>query len=155
MGNFIWHEWARFVSMTASVYTVWASFYAFLYRKFFWDFVGGILRAPGGFQPTKAALPFVDVIVKVPIIQIFAMLTGITLVLFELPNSPFRKSSLHRSFLVRIMLLVQQAALTILLYQGTNAALYSAIAIFGYTRAIMKDEQLEEAKSNKGSAERA
>jgi len=155
MGSFIWNEWARLVSMTASVYTVWASFYAFLYRKFFWDFIGGITRAPGGLQPSKAALPFVDVIVKVPIIQIFAMLTGITLILFELPNSPFRKSSLHRSFLVRVMLLVQQAALTILLYQGTNAALYSAIAILGYTKAIMKGERLEDAKINKGRDERA
>ena len=29
---------------------VWASFFALFYRKFFWDFVGGILRDPGGLQ---------------------------------------------------------------------------------------------------------
>ena len=30
--------------------TIWAAFWGFLYRKFFWDFVGGTLRAPGGLQ---------------------------------------------------------------------------------------------------------
>lgn len=29
---------------------VWASFFGFLYRKFFWDFIGGTLRDPGGLQ---------------------------------------------------------------------------------------------------------
>jgi len=155
MGNFIWHDWARFVSLTASVYTVWSSFYAFLYRKFFWDFVDGIVRDPGGIQPGKSALPFVAVIVKVPIVQIFAMLTGMTLIALEFPLPPLRKTAIHRSFVVRIMLLIQQAALTILLYQGTNAAIYSLIALLGYTRAIMRGEQMEDAKENRGSGERA
>jgi hypothetical protein len=29
---------------------VWASFFGLIYRKFFWDFVGGTLRDPGGLQ---------------------------------------------------------------------------------------------------------
>jgi len=155
MGNFIWHEWAHFVSVTAGVYTVWSSFYAFFYRKFFWDFVDGIVRDPGGIQPGPAALPFVAVIVKVPILQIFAMLAGIILILVEVPYSPFRKSALHRSFVVRIVLLIQQAALTILIYQGTNAALYSLIAIFAYTKALMHGEVLDESKDQRGTLERA
>jgi len=155
MGNFIWHEWARFVTLTASVYTVWSSFYAFIYRKFFWDFVDGIVRDPGGIQPGKSALPFVAVIVKVPIIQIFALLTGLTLIALEMPIPQLKKSSIYRSFVVRIVLLVQQAALTILYYQGTNAAIYSLIAIFAYTKAVMRGEQLDEAKANRASGETA
>ena len=69
MGNLIWHDFARYVSLTATVCeydpfcmpctpinsvdtadTIWASFWGILYRKFFWDFVGGVLRAPGGLQ---------------------------------------------------------------------------------------------------------
>jgi len=154
MGTFIWNEWAHFVSMTASVCAVWSTFYAFLYRKFFWDSVDGIVRDPGGIQPGNAALPFVAIIVKLPIIQIFAMLTGIILILVEVPYSPFRATSLHRSFVFRIVLLIQQAALTILLYQGTNAAIYSLIAIFAYTKAIMHGEVLDEAKANRGNGDR-
>lgn len=30
--------------------TIWASFWGMLYRKFFFDFVTGIVRAPGGVQ---------------------------------------------------------------------------------------------------------
>lgn len=29
---------------------VWAAFFGLFYRKFFWDFVGGTLRDPGGLQ---------------------------------------------------------------------------------------------------------
>ena len=69
MGNLIWHEYSRFVSITASCCewhamipdcgrdltvratdAVWASFFGLIYRKFFWDFVGGTLRDPGGLQ---------------------------------------------------------------------------------------------------------
>jgi hypothetical protein len=70
MGNLVWHEYARLVSITASVCAwhrgidsdntrinitpsldaVWASFWGLFYRKFFWDFVGGVLRNPGGLQ---------------------------------------------------------------------------------------------------------
>lgn len=30
--------------------TLWASFWAIFFRKFFWDFINGILRNPGGLQ---------------------------------------------------------------------------------------------------------
>ena len=30
--------------------TFWAGFWGLIWRKFFWDFVGGTLRDPGGFQ---------------------------------------------------------------------------------------------------------
>jgi len=72
MGKFIWHQWARFVNIFASVcaflstvsfvavlcadslrppplclcllaVVVWAGFWGCLYPKFFWDFVRGSL----------------------------------------------------------------------------------------------------------------
>jgi hypothetical protein len=67
MGQLPWHDLCRFVSITASMCpspaftapaicltttldAVWASFWGMLFRKFFWDFLGGILRNPGGIQ---------------------------------------------------------------------------------------------------------
>ena len=79
MGNFIWHEWARFVAVGASVCecslrglslqmdtdgssvdTVWAGYWGLFYRKFFWDFVNGTLRDPGGFQYVVTLSPFLN-----------------------------------------------------------------------------------------------
>jgi len=154
MGNFIWHEWARFVSITASVYAVWASFWGFFYRKFFWDFVGGILRNPGGLQPAKSALPFVAVIVKIPLVQIFAITTGIALLTLEV--APFMKrTNLYRSWIIRMVLLFQQAFLCMLFYQGTNAAVYSVIAIFAYAQAQYRGERIDDTKASSGILDRA
>ena len=36
--------------MDISLDTIWSSFFAIFYRKFFWDFVDGTVRAPGGIQ---------------------------------------------------------------------------------------------------------
>ena len=75
MGKLIWHEYSRLVAITASVCecipyhaelffypvnrlysrgilidTFWAGFWGLIWRKFFWDFVGGTMRDPGGMQ---------------------------------------------------------------------------------------------------------
>jgi len=67
MGKLIWHELSRYISLTASICAsypvvwrkssyrtltdaIWASFWGFFFRKFFWDFIGGTLRSPGGLQ---------------------------------------------------------------------------------------------------------
>lgn len=40
-----------FPSFTLSMLDgIWAAFWGMFYRKFFWDFVGGTLRDPGGIQ---------------------------------------------------------------------------------------------------------
>ncbi|PCH43416.1 hypothetical protein WOLCODRAFT_25905 [Wolfiporia cocos MD-104 SS10] len=150
MGNLIWHEWARYVAITASVYTIWAAFEGIYFRKFFWDFIGGILRAPGGLQPSPNVSFFVTIIVKAPIIQILSMLTGATLVAIEYPAPFLKGTSIHRSFVARIVLLILHAFIAVLFYQGTNGALYALIAAMAYTRAIMLGETMEEAKNNRG-----
>jgi len=150
MGNLIWHEYARFVTITASVYAVWASFWGFFYRKFFWDFVGGTLRDPGGLQASPNAAIFVTLIVKAPIVQIFAMALAMIILCIELPLPMIKQLSLYRSLVVRLVLLLFQVFLTLLFYQGTNAALWSLIAAICYGRAISLGETMEEAKQNRG-----
>jgi len=155
MGNLVWHEYARLVSVTASIYTVWASFWAIFFRKFFWDFVGGTLRDPGGLQPANGAAIFITVIVKLPIIQTLAILTGLFMIALEFPLPQLKALSIHRSLILRPVMLLMQASLTILLYQGTNAALWSLIAAGCYGRALLKDEKMAEAKDNRGRGGRA
>jgi vacuolar-type H+-ATPase subunit I/STV1 len=150
MGVFIWHQWARFVTITASVYSTWAGFWAIFYRKFFWDFVGGTIRAPGGVQAPPSAAPFVAVIVKAPVIQIFAMVLAILILVLELPAPFVKGTAVHRSFMPRVVLLVVQAFLGFLYYQGTNGAIWSVIGIIGYSRAMALGEMREELKANRG-----
>jgi len=155
MGNLIWHEYARLVSITASVYGVWAGFWGLIYRKFFWDFVGGTLRDPGGLQPSPNAAIFITIIVDFPIIQSLAMVIGLFMIALEFPLPALKGTSIHRSIVLRIVMLLMQTAVSLLYYQGTNCALWGLIAAGCYTRAQMLGEVMEDAKANKGKGGRA
>jgi len=155
MGNLIWHEWSRFISMSASVYAVWASFWGIYFRKFFWDFVGGTLRDPGGMQPAPGAKIFTDLIVKAPIIQIMAMILGLGMIALDYPIPQLQKFAIHRSIVLRIVLLLMQTMLTILFYQGTNAAIWSFVSVLCYIRALTLGETMAVAKANRGKGGRA
>lgn len=149
MGVFIWHDWARLVAIAGSVYLVWAGYWGIFYRKYFWDFVDGTLRDPGGLQPSQNALPLVNVIVKAPVLQILVILNALGTLVVEL--APFvRGTSIWRSWAFRIVILLSQTVIGLLVYQCTNGALYSLIAAFGYTMAQLKGEEMQEAKSNRG-----
>ena len=69
MGNLVWHEYARYVAISANACectfmasfpslrpnhafqdAMWGAFWGILYRKFIFDFVNGIVRGPGGVQ---------------------------------------------------------------------------------------------------------
>ncbi|EFI28155.1 hypothetical protein CC1G_14182 [Coprinopsis cinerea okayama7 len=150
MGNLIWHEYARYVSITASVYAVWAGYWGIFYRKYFWDFVDGRLRDPGGLQAGPDAAPMVAMIVKAPVIQVFAMIIGLVMLCMECPLPLIKNTSIYRNLIVRVVLLAAQFILTILFYQGVNAAVYSLLAMFCYTRAVMLGEEMKEAKENRG-----
>jgi len=150
MGAFIWHEWTRFVSISASIYAVWSAYWGMFYRKVFWDFVGGHLRAPGGLQPSPAIIPLANVIVKIPIIQILAFVVGVCILAVELPAPGVKNLAIYRTWVPRIVFLLIQATLTALYYQGTNACIWSLIAIFGYMQAQLGGEELAELKQNRG-----
>jgi len=150
MGNLIWHEYSRLVSLTATIYTIWASFWGFFFRKFFWDFVGGTLRDPGGLQAPASSAIFVTVIVKAPIIQLLTMLSAFFILALEFPLPQLKGTFMHRSIVLRVVLLVMQASSAIMFYQGTNGAIWSLIAAGCYTRALVLGEKMEVAKNNRG-----
>jgi len=151
MGVLIWHEWAHFMSVTAAVYSVWAGYWGMWYRKFFWDFVNGTIRTPGGIQPANQDALFTAIIVKAPIIQLLVILSGIGYIAFEYPLIPgIKRTSIYRSLILRAVWLTVHGVLAVLFYQGTNAALWSFISAFAYVRAIMKGESIKEAKDNRG-----
>jgi len=154
MGNLIWHELSRYIALVASAYAIWASFWGFYFRKFFWDFIGGILRNPGGLQPSPKLSFFITIIVKVPVVQILTMILGFTMIALEYPLPRLRGTALQRSMPMKTVLLFFQAFLAVLFYQGTNAAIYSLVAVICYTRAQMLGEVMKEAKENRGKAGR-
>jgi len=155
MGNLVWHEYSRLISITATVYTVWAGFWGLIYRKFFWDFVGGTLRDPGGIQPAPSAAAFIAIIVTVPVIQILSIILGLGILAIEFPMPQIKRTAIYRSLVLRVVLLIFQAFFAILFYQGTNGSIWSIIAALCYTRAIVLGEKMEEAKENRGKGERA
>jgi len=155
MGNLVWHEYARLISITASAYAVWASFFGLFYRKFFWDFVGGTLRDPGGLQPAPGAAIAITLIVKLPIIPILNAIVALVILSVENPLPLLKSMSIRRSMIFKVVLLVFQTFFSILFYQGTNAALWSLIAIMCYIRAMALGETIEEAKANRGQGGRA
>ncbi|KAH6914347.1 hypothetical protein BKA70DRAFT_1096276 [Coprinopsis sp. MPI-PUGE-AT-0042] len=150
MGTLIWHEWARLVAITASIYAVWSGMFGLFYRKYPWDFVGGTMRDPGGLQAAPSAAPMVAIIIKIPIVPALAMVLGLLNIAVNFPAPFLKGTALHRSFHLRAMLLVIQFVITILFYQGTNAAIYTLVALIGYTRAIIRGEILKEARENRG-----
>jgi hypothetical protein len=169
MGKFIWHEWARFVNIFASVYVIWAGFWGCLFPKFFWDFVRGTNltsdaakllgqvcadATPCGIVPAPGDAFFVNVIVKAPVIQILAIVFGVTHLSIEL-LPPVQKTSIYRSFPLKVVTLLIQTFLACLFYQGTNGAIYSLTAAVGYGVAIAKGEEMAVAKENRGRGGRA
>lgn len=164
MGIFLWHQWAQYVGIFASVYTVWAGIWGLFFRKFFWDFVQGTLMPgptnafnglpcadenPCGIIPAKSVSIFITLIVTVPIIQLLAIFFGLTHLMLEcLPQ--VRQYSLYRSFALRIVTYTLQTFFAVLFYQGTNGAIYSFVAVIGFTVAQMRGEIVEEAREQRG-----
>ena len=94
----------------------------------------GTLRDPGGLQcvagvslfldpihclcrPGPSGAPFVAIIVKAPVVPIFAMVLGMLLIAIEWPLPLFKNTAIGRSFTVRMLLLLFQTFLNILYYQ--------------------------------------
>jgi len=149
MGKLIWHEYSRYVAITASVYTVWAGYFGLLYRKFFWDFVSGIRRNPGGIQPANQDAFFITIMVKAPVIPIISIILGLVIVAFEYPAPFLKGTAAHRNLITRVVMLVFQIFFAIMFYQGTNGAIWSLVALIGYSRALMLGEVMKDPNANK------
>jgi len=166
MGVFIWHQWARYVAIFASVYTVWAAIWGIMYRKFFWDFINGtnidgptnkfnglncIKSETCGIVPASQDAVFVDIIVRVPIVQLICLIFGLGHLLLELLPQ-LKGSAAYRSYVLRVVTLTLQAFFAVIFYQGTNGAVYSFLAAIGYGVAQIKGEESEdEVEERKGA----
>lgn len=106
-------------------------------------------------------------IVKVPFIQTMSMILALSILTLEWPLPPFKGTRLHRSIPLRVVLLSFQASLALLFYQvcpsvigrvmllnilqGTNASLYSLIAIIFYIGALNLGEKIGPSKEQRST----
>ncbi|EJT97409.1 hypothetical protein DACRYDRAFT_25166 [Dacryopinax primogenitus] len=150
MGNLVWYEWAHYLGLTSAAYALWAGFWGLFFRKFFWDMIGGTL-GPAGIIPGPGSALFVAVIVQVPLVQILTMILSVVILMLELPPlKSMKESFVYRNFMFKASLYFGLAFLSVLFYQGINAAIYSLVTIFAYTGAQLKGEMMPEQKANKG-----
>jgi hypothetical protein len=124
------------------------------------------------YRPAPSAAIFISLIVKAPIIPIINAVVALFILSIEKPLPALKSMSIRRSLVLKIVMLVFQAFLSILFYQvrtvepvnlslpltvlkGTNAAIWSLVAIICYIRAVALGEKIEEAKANRGQGGRA
>ncbi|KAF2139896.1 uncharacterized protein K452DRAFT_289279 [Aplosporella prunicola CBS 121167] len=125
MGKLIKNHWARLIILTASAYQVLAAIEGFFWPKIFWDFMTRNLD--GAVKP-------------VPILQILNLVLGLIGLAYEWPLKFIAGSGLHRSIEARLIIYPLSALLAVLLYQGTNAALYYIIGMVVYFWAYSEGE---------------
>ena len=63
-----------------------------------------------------------------------------------------RQYAIYRSFALRIVTYTLQTFFAVLFYQGTNGALYTFVAVIGFTMAQIRGEIVEEARVQRGSS---
>jgi len=131
MGKFVWYQWAQLVNIFASIYVILAGFWGCFFPKFFWDFVRGseftqemaavVGRTctddmPCGIIPSPKDAVFVNIIVKMPILQVFSIFFGLTHLVIELVP-PIKKTAIYRSLPLKAVTLTLQAFLAGLYYE--------------------------------------
>jgi len=125
MGKLIKNHWARLIVLTAASYQIAAALEGFFWPKFFFDFL------------TKNF----DLAVKpVPILQIINLIFGIIGLAYEWPLKYLAGTAIHRSMDLRLIWLPLASLTSVLLYQGTNPALYYLVATFVYFWAYSEGE---------------
>jgi len=109
MGKLIKNHWARLIILTASFYQVAASLEGYFWPKIFWDFL--TTNLDGAVKP-------------IPILQVINTVFGLSMFALELPLKPLAGTLVHQSIEFRLMLMPLLALAAIVMYQGTNAAVY-------------------------------
>jgi hypothetical protein len=126
MGRLIKNHLARLIIMTAAAYQVAAGLHGIFWPKIFFDTI------------TKALDPVVK---PFPALQVFNILFGLLGLAWEyplpllIPNTAF-----HRSIAARLAVYPISVFVAILLYQGTNAAIYYLVGIAIYFWAYSEGE---------------
>ncbi len=75
-----------------------------------------------------------------PVLQIINLVMGIVMVAWEWPLGFLAGTAMHRSIEARLVILPLTSLAAVLLYQGTNAALYYAIGLMVYFWAYSEGE---------------
>ncbi|KAI9893844.1 MAG: hypothetical protein M1814_005397 [Vezdaea aestivalis] len=127
MGKLIKNHWARLIILTAASYQALAALYGFFWPKLFFDFLTKTLDA--------TVKPY-------PILQSVNLLCGLLGFALEWPLSFVAGSFLHRSIEFRLLFYPFSALSAILLYQGTNAALYYCIGVGVWFWAFCEGEDV-------------
>lgn len=127
MGKLIKNHWARLIILTAATYQVGAAIECFIWPKIFWDFLTRTLD--GAVRPA-------------PVLQIINLVMGIFMFSLEWPLSFIAGSGFHRSLEVRLAILPLTALSAVLIYQGTNAALYYLIGMIVYFWGYSEGEMI-------------
>ena len=157
MGKFVWHQFSRFVSITASIceYFVRCDVFHYICIQLCHRCYLGIVLRPllpqvllglcwwhlarsrritvrliplsksvifikppyPTTRPSKNAAIFIMLIVRVPLVQIFAMIFGFMILALEMPLPLLKQYAFYRSLVLRVVLLLFQAFLTVLFYQ--------------------------------------
>ncbi|KAI1382102.1 hypothetical protein F4677DRAFT_15471 [Hypoxylon crocopeplum] len=125
MGRLIKNHWARLIALTAAAYQVAAALEGFFWPKIFWDFL------------TKTLDPAVK---PVPALQIINLILGLWIFAWEWPLGLIAGSSIHRSLEARLASFPLASLAAILLYQGTNPAIYYLVAMAVYFWAYSEGE---------------
>ncbi|KAI5850661.1 hypothetical protein BZA05DRAFT_315276, partial [Tricharina praecox] len=126
MGKLIKNHLARLIILTAATYQIAAGIHGIFWPKIFWDIWTKALDG--------AVKPF-------PILQIFNILFGLLGLAWEYPLPIIiPNSSFHRSIGARLALYPLSVFVAILLYQGTNAAIYYLVGIAVYFWAYSEGE---------------
>ncbi|KNG87556.1 putative mismatch-specific thymine-DNA glycosylase [Aspergillus nomiae NRRL 13137] len=125
MGRLIKNHWARLIILTAAAYQVGSAIEGFIWPKVFWDFMTKNLN--GAVKP-------------IPVLQILNLLLGLLGLAWEWPLKYFAGTLPHRSIEFRLILYPLSALLSMLLYQGTDPAIYYLVGIGVYFWAYSEGE---------------
>ncbi|KAK5131788.1 hypothetical protein LTR08_000543 [Meristemomyces frigidus] len=127
MGKLIKNHWARLIVLTAAAYQIAASLEAFFWPKIFFDFL------------TKLLDPAVK---PLPILQTLNLLFALITLAYEWPLKYLAGRPLHRSIEARMLWLPLCCLSSMLMYQGTNPALYYLIGCGVYFWAYTEGEMV-------------
>jgi len=126
MGRLIKNHLARLIVLTAALYQFAAGIHGIFWPKIFWDHFTHSL----------------DVAVKpVPALQILNIVMGLIGLAWEYPLPVLVPGSmLHRSIAARLVVYPISVLVAVLLYQGTNAAIYYMVGLGIYFWAYSEGE---------------
>ncbi|KAI0890046.1 uncharacterized protein GGS22DRAFT_7584 [Annulohypoxylon maeteangense] len=125
MGRLIKNHWARLIALTAAAYQIAAALESFLWPKIFFDFLTKSLD--GAIKP-------------VPALQIINLILGVAIMAWEWPLGLIAGSAIHRSIEARLATYPLAALAAVLIYQGTNPAIYYVVAMVIYFVAYSEGE---------------